>query len=186
MEGSCALVSTSVTITTRRAGDIAVSFNPPSTTIQPDALDLAASVTKFKHLPGAPKKAEAQLQPNLPDFNSDVSALDIVSVIDNVKGFAYPFSGPCVCPSAVPCDVTACSTGSNCTGLYGASATCVKSCTSGPNLDQPCNSDLHCGQCAGGANVGYPCDANGDCPGSTCDLGVCGSGFCRDRCGRCD
>jgi hypothetical protein len=185
-EAECTAVSAALRITTARAGDIVANFNPPHPSSQPDALDVASSVNKFKNLPGAPFKFITQLQPNVPELNADLNALDIAAVVDSVKGFAYPFTGPCVCPSAVPCNTTACSTGSQCTGPYGPGATCVKTCTSGPNLAAPCVNNTHCGACAGGTRVGYPCDANADCPSSTCTLGACGPGFCRDRCGRCN
>jgi hypothetical protein len=185
-EGTCFAVSDPVSIETRRAGDIAPSYNPPSPTTQPDALDVAAAVNKFKSLPGAPSKSIAQVQPNVPELDADVSALDIAAIVDNAKGFAYPYSGPCACPSTVPCNATPCGNASACTSLYGAGATCVKTCDDGPNLGLPCNNHVHCGRCVDGARAGYPCDADSDCPGSTCGTGTCGSGFCRDRCGRCE
>ena len=102
-------------------------------------------VNKFKNLAGAPVHARAQVQPNLPELNSDINALDIVAVVDAVKGLAYAFSGPCVCPSTVTC-------GGTCTGCAGM---CVKTCV-------------------GGANAGEPCINNTHCPGSTCSaVGTC-------------
>jgi hypothetical protein len=180
-EDTCSAVSNPVLVVTRRSGDIAAAFNPPSTTTQPDAIDVTQLVNKFKHLPGALSKAIAQLQPNLPELNADINALDIVAVVDAVKGFAYPFSGPCPCPSTVTCNVAACTLPSQCGG-----GMCQRTCADGPNDGQPCIDDSHCGQCASGNNATYPCDADEDCPGSSCLRGTCGSGFCRDRCGRCD
>jgi hypothetical protein len=166
IEATCTDVGTAVTMKTRRSGDVETGYNPPGTGTQPDASDVTALVNKFKNLAGAPVKARSQLQPNLPELNTDVSATDIVAVVDAYKGFAYPYGGPCPCPSLVICGVTACPGGAGtCTGSelpgLGAEATCVKTCTGGTNADDPCIDPAHC-------------------PG-----GTCGSPFCRDKCGRC-
>ena len=164
-EAACLDVSAPVTIGTRRLGDIAAAFNPPSTTTQPDAIDVTQLVNKIKNITGAPPKVEAQLQPNLPELNADINALDIVAVVDAVKQFAYAFSGPCPCPSQAACGALACAAPGTCTGSalpgLGAGAQCVKTCSGGDNGGDPCVSNLHCPD------------------------GTCGSGFCRDRCGRC-
>jgi hypothetical protein len=155
-EQTCSLVSPYNILTTARYGDVTLLFNPPDIETQPDALDVVVLVDKFKSIPGALSKAFAQLQPNLPDLNSDVNALDIVAGVDAFKGSAYPFSGPCVCPSTVTCGATPCSTPAPCNG-----GTCVRICVGSDNVGEPCNNDA-------------------DCPG-----GTCGPGFCRDGCGRC-
>jgi hypothetical protein len=194
-ESTCVAVSNPVTITTRRAGDITTPFQggPPLT--QPNAIDVTNAVNKFRNLAGSPPKVVAQVQPNVPDPNSDINAIDIVTVVDNQRGFGYTYGGPCVCPSTVPCDTTACAGASACTGLYAAGATCIKTCTSGPRTGQPCNNNLNCGGCIGGpptgnGAAGIPCDANADCASNNCGLGICPTGttpgFCRDRCGRCN
>ena len=154
-EDGCDAVSPAVTMYTRRYGDAASSFNPPATTTQPDTLDVVAVVNKLKFVLGAPVKAISQLQPNLPELNADVSALDIVAAVDGVRQLKYGSSGPCVCPSAVTCG-GACGTGCPAPNM------CVKTCT-------------------GGTNAGDPCINNGHCPGG----GTCGTPLCRDRCGRC-
>ncbi len=156
IEGSCVIVSTPLIMTTSRSGDVSSPFNPPSPTTQPDGLDVSALVNKFKSLPGAATKGIMQLQPNVPDLNADVGALDIVACVDAFKGAAYAYSGPCVCPSTVTCDADACASPATCSG-----GMCVKTCTGGFDAGQPCNNNTHC-------------------PG-----GSCGTGFCRDRCGRC-
>jgi len=138
-------------------------FNPPATSTQPNSVDIAQLVNKFKNVAGAPVKAIAQLQPNLPELNADINALDIVAVVDAVKEFAYAFGGPCACPSAVTCGSTACTSATPCVTAFGAGSLCVKTCS-------------------GGANDGDPCINNTHCPGVG---GSCGNGFCRDRCGRC-
>jgi hypothetical protein len=194
-ESSCTNVSPAVNVATRRAGDIATPFQggPPLT--QPNAIDVTNAVNKFRNLAGSPPKLISQVQPNFPDPNSDINAIDIVTVVDNQRGFGYTYSGPCACPSTVPCNTTACAGASACTGLYGAGATCIKTCSSGPRTGQPCNNNLNCGACIGGpltgaGAAGIPCDANADCASGNCGVGVCPTGatpgFCRDRCGRCN
>jgi len=164
-EGTCTNVSAPVTMKTRRSGDLNAVYNPPGTTTQPDAIDVTQLVNKFKNVPGAPGKAITQLQPNVPELNADINALDIVAVVDAVKGFAYPFGGPCPCPSLVTCGATACPGGAGtCTGSplpgLGAESMCVKTCSVS----------------------GDPCINDGHCPtGETC-----GNPFCRDKCGRCN
>jgi hypothetical protein len=187
-EGSCSSTSSDVMMFTRRWGDTSPNFEDGVAPLtQPDAIDISVVVNKFKSLPGAPVKAIAQVQPNLPDANGDISALDISGVVDAVKNFAYPFTGPCVCPSTVPCNTTACANAGACTGLYGANATCVRSCTAGPRLGAICTVNKHCGVCtAPSTNAGAPCDNNAQCPSGACTTGTCGTGFCRDRCSRCN
>jgi hypothetical protein len=152
---------------TRRYGDVSATFNPPSISTQPDTIDVTQLVNKFKNIADAPVKAIAQLQPNVPELNADLSALDIVAVVDAVKQFAYAFSGPCACPSAVTCGPAAgsvaCTTQTPCVTAFGAGSLCVKTCS-------------------GGDNDGDPCINNTHCPGVGA---TCGSGFCRDPCGRC-
>ncbi len=158
MEGSCLDSSPPLHVATARSGDVEAVYQPPTPPLtQPNAIDLAQLVNKFKSLVGAPVKSRAQLQPNLPELNADINALDITAVVDAIKGKAYPFSGPCPCPSTVTCNLTLCTSPAPC-----GSGMCVKTCTGGgPNDDQPCINNSHC-------------------PG-----GACGSGFCRDACGRC-
>ena len=163
VEAGCTNVSTAVTIYTRRSGDVEQPFNPPATSTQPDVIDVAQMVSKFKNMPGALVKSVSQLQPNLPEPNADVSALDIVVVVDGVREMAYAFSGPCPCPSTVTCESMACTSATPCSTTFGTGALCVKTCTGpGPLMGDSCINNTHC--------VGS---------------GTCGSGFCRDRCGRC-
>jgi len=165
-EGGCTNVSAPVQMLTRRSGDVASLFSPPELSGQPNSIDVTRMVDKFKGAPGAPVKAISQLQPNLPELNADVGALDIVAAVDAVKELAYAPSGPCPCPSQATCNALACSTPGTCTGSalpgLGAGAMCVLTCSGGDNAGEPCINDTHC-------------------PGG----GACGSGSCRDRCGRC-
>jgi hypothetical protein len=197
-ESTCAFTfpSPPLQVRTRRAGDIATPFEDGVAPLtEPAAIDVTNAVNKFRNLVGSPPKSISQVQPNAPDPNADINAIDIVTVVDNTRGFGYTYSGPCVCPSTVTCNLTPCAGASNCTGPHGAGATCIKTCTSGPRTGQPCNNNLNCGTCVGGpatgnGAAGIPCDANADCASGNCGLGTCPTGatpgFCRDRCGRCN
>ena len=183
-ETGCMVTSPPVMFATRRAGDVMAPFNPPDPNDQPNALDVVALVDKFKVLPGAVSKTHLLIQPNLPTLSMDVSGLDISAAVDNFKGLAYPFSGPCPCPSLVPCNVTVCTQNGNC-----ANGTCVKTCSGGTNNGLVCVRDSDCRHCVGGALDGLHCSGllPNECPGGTCPAGpLCGpTGFCHDRCGRC-
>lgn len=146
--------SEALEVPTARWGDVASPFAPVGT--QPDPVDVVALVNKFRNQPGAPPKAVAQLQPNLVELNVDVGALDIVGAIDGFRGNAYPYSGPCPCPSPVTCNAISCNSPTPCSG-----GLCIRTCVGGPNDGAPC------------LNLGH------------CPSGTCGQGFCRDRCGRC-
>jgi subtilisin family serine protease len=181
-EATCPDVSSAVQFTTGRSGDVDSPFQSPAPPLtQPNALDVTALVNSFRHVAGAPLKIRAKLQPDLLNLHIDVNALDVVSGVDAFRGFAYAYDGPCPCPSTVTCNATPCTTPSPCGG--GA---CIRTCATGPKPGEFCTADLHCGVCAGGSRHTLPCDADADCPDGVCELGVCGSGFCRDRCGRCN
>jgi len=169
-ETGCSDVSAPVTMYTRRSGDVELPFSPPDASGQPNVTDIAQLVNKWKNVAGAPVKAIAQLQPNLPELNADISALEIVAVVDAVKQLAYPFSGPCPCPSTVTCGSLACSSATPCIAALGAGAACVKTCAGGTNAGEPCINNTHCTQ---------------GCCGSGCTPTTTGGGFCNDRCGRC-
>jgi hypothetical protein len=160
-EANCSDVSPATRLITARYGDVFPPFSPPDTSTQPDALDVAAMVDKYKCICGTSTKAQMQLEPNLPELNEDLSALDIVAAVDAFKGLAYAESGPCPCPSTVTCGSTSCASPTPCTTAFGAGATCVQTCAHGSNEGDPCLDDTNC--------VG----------------GTCGGGYCRDRCGRC-
>jgi hypothetical protein len=155
-EADCTQVSDSLRVVTGRHGDVVAPFNPPGPTQQPDGVDVASMVNKFRGLVGAPSKTIAKLQPNVPEPNANVDALDIVACVDAFRGFRYPFSGPCDCPSAVVCNAVSCMSHSAC-----GEGLCVRTCT-------------------GGTADGVPCTNNTQCPS-----GACGPGFCRDACARC-
>jgi hypothetical protein len=169
IEATCADVSAPVRFTTRRSGDVTASYNPPATTSQPDGIDVTEVLNKFKNVTGAPVKARSQVQPNLVELNGDINGLDIVAVVAAVEGFAYPYGGPCPCPSLVTCGPAtgslACPSGvGTCLGStlpgLGLGAMCVKTCS----------------------GSGDPCINSDHCPtGETC-----GNPYCRDKCGRCN
>lgn len=182
-EASCTEVSPIVVAKTRRAGDIAPNFTPPSTTAQPDGLDVTAAVDKFRGVAGAPRKSIAQIQPNSPNPITDISALDIVHVVDNFRGFRYAYAGPCACPSTVVCNSIPCTSDSQCD-----KALCVRTCVGGIHDGRDCITEQNCNRCIGGVDDGLPCNPAmlSACPGGNCSNdSTCGPGFCRDRCGRC-
>jgi hypothetical protein len=163
-------VGIAVTMKTRRSGDAAVSYNPPATTGQPDAIDVTEVLNKFTGKVGAPVKARSQVQPNLVELNGNVSGLDVVAVVAAVIGFAYPYGGPCPCPSLVTCGPA---TGSLACPL--GVGTCTSSGLPGLGLGAMCVMT-----CSGGINAGDPCINNTHCPSGTCV-----NPYCRDKCGRC-
>ncbi len=146
MESECTSVSSPLSMYTRRSGDVDGEYNPPSSTNQPNAIDVAQLVNKFKNIAGAPVHARAQTQANLPELNASINALDIVAVVDGVKGHAYSFPGPCPCPSTVTC-------GGTCTGCPGM---CVRTCVGGDKDGDPCINNAHCPN-------GGVCNAVGTC-----------------------
>jgi len=90
--------SPSVMVLTSRWGDVASPYNPPSETTQPDAVDLAALVDKFRSQPGAPIKAQALLAGNVPDPTLDIGFDHISACVDAFRGAGYPYPGPASCP----------------------------------------------------------------------------------------
>ncbi|MBI1825320.1 MAG: transposase [Planctomycetes bacterium] len=94
-----AAYSTPLAIPTARWGDVVDPFQLPSAALtQPNVLDVAAIVDKFKDLPTAINKARAQLQPASPDPTRPVDIRDIADTVDAFKAFAYPFTIPPSCP----------------------------------------------------------------------------------------
>jgi len=91
---------------TGRWGDVTTSFQAPDPPLlQPNVTDITDVVDHLKGIPGSGGKTSVQLHPNGISPVDDVSILDVVFVIDALKGIAYPFSGPCACPSTVACTV---------------------------------------------------------------------------------
>ncbi len=96
-EDTCIAVSPSVTVGTRRWGDVELPYNPPATSTQPDLGDVASLVNKFKSAPGAPIKARAMLAGDDAFGNIspatmtlDFSFTHIAACVDAFKGKTYP------------------------------------------------------------------------------------------------
>jgi hypothetical protein len=158
-EDTCADVLPAVRLTTLRYGDVAAPFGGPSGSPQPDALDVVSMVNKFRNVANAPTKPSAKLQPNDIDIASDINALDITATVDAFRGLAYPYTGPCPCPSTVDClEAPFCTSSSQCPS--GTICAVVGLCSNGgPQY----------------------CETDADCPCCTC-----GQMRCVDRCGRCN
>jgi hypothetical protein len=104
---------------TGRHGDIYEPFQDPGapSPTQPNVIDIARVVDQVKEVPAAIGKTRTHLHHNVPNPAENVNVIDIGIVLDGVKGFAFPYDGPCTCPSTVACDSTnACVSNSNCTG----------------------------------------------------------------------
>jgi len=78
-------------------GDVAPPFKSPQYLTQPDFRDISALVDAFLAAPGAPIKAQAQLQPNVPDPDNSVDFHDISDGVSAFLGEAYPYVGPNTC-----------------------------------------------------------------------------------------
>ena len=92
--------SAGLLLTTAHWGDVVAPFNPPDPRTQPDFIDISALVDKFRNLPGAPLRAQVDLEPEVPDQIIDF--LDITAVVNAFRGLGYPFAGPCPCPGPCP------------------------------------------------------------------------------------
>jgi hypothetical protein len=96
-EASEANYSEPLSVATQRWGDVVASFQDPNESLtQPNILDVAGVVDKFKGLASAPIMARSDLVPDAPD--GIVNILDVAGVVDAFKNFAYPYSGPTPCP----------------------------------------------------------------------------------------
>ena len=95
-EASCTAVSSPLSISTTRWGDVVDPFNPPSTTTQPDFGDIGALVNKFKSAVGAPIKARALLAGTnangVVDPSPDLGFTHISACVDAFKGLPYPYT----------------------------------------------------------------------------------------------
>jgi len=97
-ESLCAAISAPLTINTARWGDVAAPFQAPSPAplTQPNVIDIAAVVDKFRSVPSAIIVARADVNPAIP--NSRVDIADVANIVDAFKNLAYPFPGPAACP----------------------------------------------------------------------------------------
>lgn len=97
--------SDGITVTTGRLGDVVAPYAVDGGSAQPDFSDIGAVVSKFL---GAldPPKVRAMLRMNVPPVTSSIDFADISSAVDGFLGTAYPYSGPCSCPSDTTCPTT--------------------------------------------------------------------------------
>ena len=118
---------TPLEIMTTKFGDAAPLFDGSGNPPQPDFNDIAGLVQKFLAEPDAPKKAIAQLQPNVVYPDRPVDFKDIAADVQAFLGVAYSsvFFGPCVCPSNVTCGATACSNALHCAGVTPDGGLCI-------------------------------------------------------------
>lgn len=91
-------VSVPLTLTTSRWGDLVPPFSSLSELGQPNFTDINAAVDSFKSIVTAPGKVGAQIQPNIPNPDVEISFSDIAAVVNAFKGLAYPYEGPTICP----------------------------------------------------------------------------------------
>ena len=89
-------------------------------------------MAKFTQDPAAVIKAQAQLQPNVVFADRPISFKDIASDVRAFVDIAYAdqddVSGPCVCPSSVPCGVTACTNDIQCPNGFCVGGFCTDAC----------------------------------------------------------
>jgi len=104
VDSSCADLSNEdcfsdpVTVSTRQWGDIVAPFGCCS---QPNFGDISKVVDKFQDKVGAPSKSETDLGGHVVDLK--VNFADINLDVQAFQGAAYPFTGPCTCPSSSTC-----------------------------------------------------------------------------------
>jgi hypothetical protein len=96
-EATCTNVSADRVFRTQRWGDVVAPFQDPNESLtQPNIVDVAGVVDKFKGLASAPIMARSDLAPDDPD--GIVNILDVANTVDAFKNFAYPYAGPTACP----------------------------------------------------------------------------------------
>lgn len=94
--------SAPITVVTSRWSDVVYPYNPPSTTVQPDATDITALADKFRSLVGSISKPRALLagagMTDIPGLTLDVNFAEISACLDAFRGRPYPYGGPTPCP----------------------------------------------------------------------------------------
>ncbi|MGB2987485.1 MAG: hypothetical protein WBE26_16600, partial [Phycisphaerae bacterium] len=73
-------------------------WSPPNGVVNFD--DISSLVDKFRNLFGAPRKARADIAPDIPDRL--VNFVDVSYDVDAFRGLPYPFDGPDECPEPGP------------------------------------------------------------------------------------
>jgi len=96
------LYSTAVQIDTARWGDVTALYAAPDNPAQPDFIDISAIVAKFV---GAadPTKVETMLRFTVLPVAESIDFRDIAACVESFTATAYPYDGPCACPSAATC-----------------------------------------------------------------------------------
>jgi len=180
VEPGCPAVSAAFTMTTRRSGDLFTPFqdetvSPTTVPTQPGGIDVSQLFAKFRSAPGAVRKWLALMQGASfqgPLGVQDVGSLDILQALNAFRGQAYPWSGPCTCPSTVSCaSAASCHHAATCPSAPDAS--CIRYCESGPLTGRPCVNTTSCGQCTAGTTsaVDAFCTTNAECgAGGACNL----------------
>jgi hypothetical protein len=96
-EATCTNVSADRFFRTQRWGDVVAPFQDPNDSLsQPNIMDVAGVVDKFKGVASAPIMARSDLAPD--DPNGIVNIVDVANTVDAFKNFAYPYAGPTNCP----------------------------------------------------------------------------------------
>lgn len=79
-------------------GDIVPLFYIPGSIIsEPDFSDISAVVSKFLGN-ATPTRAQADLDPNVPNLTNAVDFNDIAAAVNSYLGLPYPYDGPTACP----------------------------------------------------------------------------------------
>jgi len=126
------ILSETLLVYTGRWGDITAPFEEDQVSPQPDFKDIGSTVSKFLAEPGAPVKAAAQLQPNTPkpyeSINFKDIAADVEAFLNQPFGSRPDITGPCTCPSSVPCDAVVCTSDLACGGGLCFEGFCRDAC----------------------------------------------------------
>lgn len=122
--------STAAVMQTGVYADAAPPFDQPDGPVQPDFSDVAGLVSKFLADPSAPVKAIAQIQPNIVFPSRPIDFRDISDAVNAFLGIPYDnlYSGPCDCPSIIPCGLSSCSQDADCFGGLCIDSFCRDRC----------------------------------------------------------
>jgi len=98
--------SSPLTLATSRHGDIGGTWNgsswdPPDGAINAD--DIIIALQKFQNNPAAPTKPRSQNNGQVVEPGVLPAFATIGIIVDAFSGFAYPYPGPCACPSTTTC-----------------------------------------------------------------------------------
>jgi hypothetical protein len=88
----------SQTVHTGQWGDVAAPFARSDQAAQPDVTDIAVIIDSFRGLVGAAPKARTNLRGPAPDPSKRINFIDVKLAVDAVRGQAYPYPVPPLCP----------------------------------------------------------------------------------------